>query len=150
MSEDAVRLLATVAWKENRQGGVPGMQSIINVVLNRAAKSGKSIEAIILAPSQFSSMSVKSDPEYGLDPIGCVGPDARSWVEAQELAALARDGWLHDLTGGATLYYNPDGIKSSATYRLPSGVVVKWPSSWRQSNVRYTCTIANHLFFVEL
>jgi spore germination cell wall hydrolase CwlJ-like protein len=146
------RLLAEVAWKENREGGLAGMQSIINNVTNRVAchRYPNTVEGVIMQPWQYTSMSVKTDPQFGIDPDKSKGADRVAWGMAQELARQAASGVLADLTSGATLYYNPDGIKSTAKYQLPNGDMVKWPETWKQAKVRYVGTIAEHLFFVEL
>jgi spore germination cell wall hydrolase CwlJ-like protein len=152
MNQSDIELLATVAWKENRRGRIPGMTSIINVVMNRSAKHNKSIEQIIMAPRQFTSMSVPSDPEYSIDPQESVGIDHDAWMDAQDLAAQASQGALHDITNGSTMYFAPAGMPSSAVvpYVLPDGTRTVFPKMWNIMAVRYTCTIAKQLFFVEV
>jgi spore germination cell wall hydrolase CwlJ-like protein len=143
-------LLAEVAWKENRRGQIPGMTSIINVVQNRVKKHGASIESIIMAPFQFTSMSVKSDPEYGIDPAKSTGIDAIAWDVAQELAFDASAGTLNDLTNGATLYYAPNSIRTHKNITLPNGEVVPFPLTWNPKAVKYAATIAGQIFFTSV
>ena len=150
MTDKEIDLLATCAWRENRHGDISGMSSIINVVQNRAVKHGKSIEQIILAPWQFTSMSVPSDPEYSLDPAKSTGLDLAMWNAAQDLARRAAAGVLVDLTNGSTLYYAPKGIKTTSTFMLPNGENVPFPQKWNPKAVRYACTICGQHFFVEL
>jgi hypothetical protein len=38
-------VLALTCWRENRGGGIPGMQSVANVIMNRAAK--RTIGAVV-------------------------------------------------------------------------------------------------------
>ena len=113
MTDAEIKLLATVAWKENRRGGIPGMQSIINSITNRLAhhRYPKTIEGVIMQPSQYTSMSVPSDPEYKLDPTKSTGLDLTMWIAAQRIAPEAAAGVLADLTNGATLYYAPQGYQ---------------------------------------
>ncbi len=93
--------LALCAWKENRGGGIPGMTSVINVVMNRCAMSGASPYAEVYRPLQFSSMSYQHDPELLIQPK----EDDPSWEQAQDLAASAAQGKLADITGGAMFYF---------------------------------------------
>ena len=152
MTDEEQKLLATVAWKENRRGAVAGMTSIMNVVMNRAAKHGKTIEEIIMAPWQFTSMSVASDPEYAVDPVQSHGSDLLAWITAQDLALKASESTLEDSTGGSTLYFAPLGMKASevAPYTLPDGTETVFPKRWNANAVRYSCTICQQLFFVEI
>ena len=152
MNQAEIELLATVAWKENRRGRIPGMTSIINVVQNRADKHGKTIDQIIMQPLQFTSMSVASDPEYSVDPSKSVGVDRDAWADAQDLAAQASQGALQDITSGSTLYFAPAGMPASTVvpYTLPDGTETVFPKHWNQNAVRYVCTIASQLFFVEI
>ncbi len=154
MTTSEIQLLAKVAWKENRGGGSDGMQSVINVVLNRVGHRNypDSIEGVIMQPSQFTSMSVKSDPEYSLDPVTAKlnAADAQAWQEAQRLAVLAAGGNLEDVTLGSTLYYAPAGIQTHRTITLPTGENIPWPQTWNQAVVQYRATIQHQVFFAEV
>jgi hypothetical protein len=93
--------MAITAWKENRGGGRAGMQSVMNVVLNRAAKRGTSPYEECVRPWQFSSLTAKGDPELILWPA--VGDP--QFAMALEMASEAALGRLPDITGDATSYY---------------------------------------------
>jgi spore germination cell wall hydrolase CwlJ-like protein len=93
--------LALCIWKENRGGGIPGMQSCANVIMNRAALHKLSVYAVIYQPLQFSSMSYQHDPELLIQPK----VDDLQWIQAQQLAERAAAGNLEDITLGATNYY---------------------------------------------
>lgn len=93
--------LALCIWKENRGGGIPGMQSCANVIMNRSAKENKSVYAVVYQPLQFSSMSYQHDPELLIQPK--VGDP--QWNQAVAIAVQAAAGALQDITGGATSYY---------------------------------------------
>ena len=149
MTDSEINLLAICAWKENRHGQIPGMTSIINVVMNRMAKHGKTVEEIVYAPNQFTSMSVASDPEYRIHPLSSHGVDLAAWNEAETLAQQAAQGALQDITNSSTLYYAPKSIKTNRTFTLPSGEIVPFPQTWNPKVVRYEATIADQLFFVE-
>lgn len=94
--------LALCAWKENRHGGQSGMQSVMNVVLNRAKKQQRSVYAIVYAPLQFSSMTYKNDPQLLIQPVEELDD---TWILAQTLAREADNNNLEDLTDGALFYY---------------------------------------------
>lgn len=97
---------ALCCWRENRSGGRPGMQSVVNVLQNRAAKRNTSLYSEAVRPEQFSSIApppsltaaqsetavwpVEGDPEYAI---------------AEQLVTEALAGELPDITEGATNYY---------------------------------------------
>lgn len=139
-------ILALTIWRENRGGGLSGMQSVASAIMNRVARHKTDPYTECLRPLQFSSMTAKGDPELTLWP----NDDDPQWDAALGIAAQAAVGALEDLTNGATVYYNPAGIVSSKTIRLPSGDVVAFPNGWNAARLRYQCTVAKHLFFVEL
>lgn len=94
-------MLALTAWRENRGGGYEGMQSVANVILNRARKRGDSAYEECIRPWQFSSITAKGDPELSLYPA----LNDPQWKLAQSIAQDAADGTLPDITQGATFYY---------------------------------------------
>jgi hypothetical protein len=122
------------------------MQSILNVLQNRARKRGTSVYLECVRALQFSSMTAKGDPELTLWPAD----DDPQWQTALGLAAQASAGALPDLTGGATLYYAPKSIQSTAVITLPTGETVPFPQGWNWAAVIYTATIAEQVFFREL
>jgi len=138
-------VLALTVWRENRGGGLAGMQSVANVILNRAARHGLTPYEVCVAAQQFSSMTAKGDPELNLWP----NDGDVQWLAALDLAAQSATGSLTDITHGATLYYAPAGQVWKKRFVLPSGASVVFPDSWNQSAVEYVGTIAGQLFFVE-
>jgi hypothetical protein len=138
--------LALTAWRENRGAGDAGMQSVINVIMNRAAKHGTSPYAECVKPLQFSSMTAKGDLELTLWPR----EDDVEWGRAQDLAVAACGKALEDITQGATLYYAPRGQEWKKRFTLPSGSEVVFPDSWNLSAVHYVGTIGEQLFFREV
>jgi hypothetical protein len=137
-------LTALTAWRENRQYGRVGLQSIINVIVNRAAKTGDSPYYVCTQHEQFSSISVPGPEDVlwaqEVDPL---------WVEALNLTAQAAAGSLQDITGGSTDYYAPHSIITSAKFTLPNGTVVPFPRGWNPAAVKYQATIGSQLFFTE-
>lgn len=94
-------LLALTAWRENRGGGAVGMQSVMNVIINRAASRKTSPYSECVRKWQFSSITATGDPELVLWPAD---NDAQ-FVTAQGLVAQAVAGTLQDITGNAKSYY---------------------------------------------
>jgi spore germination cell wall hydrolase CwlJ-like protein len=124
--EDEI-LGALCAWRENRSGRRAGMQSVLNVLMNRAAQRKTSVYTEAVRPLQFSSMTAKGDPnliEYPLatDP---------QWAMALILAGQMVNGSLQDITQGSTSYY-------AASMAEPP----YWAASMTQ-----TVTIEGQIFF---
>ena len=92
---------ALCAWRENRGGGIEGMQSVINVLDNRARERSTSIYDEVIRPLQFSSMTSKGDPELILFPSRFDS----AWIDAQALMERLDRNDLPDITNGATFYY---------------------------------------------
>lgn len=93
--------VALCAWKENRGGGSEGMQSVINIILNRAKspKFPNTPYAVVYEYLQFSSMTYHRDPEYLIQ----AAETDPSWITALNLAKQGSN--LPDITQGATFYY---------------------------------------------
>lgn len=143
-------IVALCAWRENRGGGVDGMQSVLNVIANRAARRGTTLYEEAIRPLQFSSMTAPGDPELSLYP----SPHDLPWQVASGLATLACEGKLADMTDGATVYYNPasiyaKGAKPGKVIEV-AGVQIPFPKTWSQEHVKHTATIAGHVFFQEI
>jgi hypothetical protein len=145
MSPDDIFLGKLCAWRENRGGRTPGMQSVLNVLENRAARDGTNIYAEATKRLQFSSLTAAGDAELILwapetDP---------QWIEVGALAAQLAAGSLPDITGGAVDYYAPGSIvtEQGRTFTLPDGTVIPFPDDWNAGAVAYTVTIANQVFF---
>ena len=124
---------AVTIWRENRSGGAVGMQSILNVIMNRAAQRGTSAFVECLRPAQFSSMT-EPGPEAVLWPSQADSEDWAMWQEALALVTQEAAGTLEDITEGSTNYYAPAG--------MPGGKAPYWAAS-----MTYTVTIANQLFY---
>jgi Cell Wall Hydrolase len=137
-------LTAITAYRENRSGGAPGMQSVVNVVMNRARTTGHSPYMVCTTHAQFSSISVPGPEAYlwpkETDP---------AWVLALQLTAQTVAGKLPDITGGATLYYAPEAIVTTARFALPNGQEVPFPTGWNAEAVHFTVAVADQLFFTE-
>lgn len=136
-------ILALTIWRENRGHGVEGMQSVANVILNRAAKNATTIYAECTKRLQFSSMTAPGDPELTLWP----SDRDPQWLAAQQIANQAELGALNDLTEGALLYYAPYGIKTDKTYEWLDGTEIPFPETWDATKVTPLCAIGGHVFF---
>lgn len=126
---DQCVLILTI-WRENRGGGIPGMQSCANVILNRSAAENQSVAWICLDPDQFSSMTEPGNPELANGPNALSAADWQAYLQAILIASEAAASNLPDLTGGAQ-YYFADSIP---------------PPSWAAGMVK-TADIAGQSFY---
>ena len=137
-------ITALTAWREQRGAGVAGLQSIINVIMNRAARYKDSPYTVCTQHAQFSSISM-AGPESFLWPVEA----DPQWQIALDLTAKAAARALQDLTGGSTLYYAPASIANPSSIELPNGSTVPFPRGWNASVVKYQTTIGGQLFFTQ-
>ena len=127
MSAYDISIAALCAWRENRGGGRTGMQSVLNVLFNRAQKRGTTMGIEATRPWQFSSMTAPGDAQLILYPqTGDV-----QFATALEMAQEASNGTLQDITGGATSYY---------------AVSMPQPPAWA-AEMTQTAEIQGQLFF---
>jgi hypothetical protein len=142
-------ILALTCWRENRGGGVEGMQSVANVIMKRVEQRASDAYTECTRRLQFSSITAAGDGELGLWPHTADVAGWAAWIEALELASQAANGMLVDITGGADLYYAPAGLVTSKgrTITLPDNSVIPFPDDWNENAVEYTCTIAGQVFF---
>lgn len=138
-------LMALTAWRENRGGGKVGMQSVINVIINRARRDNNSPYYECVHKWQFSSISASSDPELVLWPV----ETDPQWAIALQLAESAIEGDLPDITGEATLYYAPHAIKTDRQIPI-NNVMTPFPQTWNSFAVEYTATVQGQVFFKEV
>lgn len=124
-------LFALLIWREARSEGVKGMTAVGCVVRNRVQARWGSWFKCMTAKNQFTSISVKGDPQLTLWPP----PTDSQWAEAMSIASRVYDGLETDVTGGALYYENP----TTAT------------SAWFANNVRdvrpVTARIGQHVFY---
>lgn len=135
-------ILALTVWRENRGHGLQGMQSVANVILNRAAKNATTAYAECTKRLQFSSITAPGDPELVLWP----SDGDPQWADALELAAKASAGALDDITEGALLYYAPHAIRSTKTIEWLDGTTIPFPESWNAQAVTPLCSIGGQVF----
>lgn len=122
-----IAIPALCAWRENRGGGRLGMQSVLNVLANRAQRRNSTLAREAVRPWQFSSMTALNDSQLVVYP----SPDDPQFATALELANEAIAGTLEDLTSGATMYY---------------ALSMKTPPAWAASYTE-TATIQGQIFF---
>jgi hypothetical protein len=143
-------LIAITCWRENR-GGQPqpaAMQSVVNVIMNRAAAHSQDPYTVCTTHAQFSSISMPG-PEADLWPLD-FNPQ---WQQALALAAQAAAGTLDDITDGSTLYYAPADLTPTeieGTFTLPDGTTIPWVKGWNQAAVEFKVRVAGQVFFREI
>lgn len=145
MTHSDYALTSLCLWREARNQGNAGLTAVACVLRNRVMKHNSTYMSEVVKPWAFSSMTATNDSQLTLypkdsDPI---------WQQCQLLAANVMDGEVDDITGGATLYYNPAGIVSTATFMLNDGSVVKFPQGWNPAVVKETVVIGAHIFLKE-
>lgn len=131
---DDVNILARTAYGENRGGGVEGMQSVLNVIMNRAAHAGwfgSTPREVCLKPLQFDCW-MPSDPNFHL--ITTINDSLPVFASAMALAQSALDGMLEDITNGATYYF--------------ADTMLQWPH-WAQGHSP-SAVVAHQLFFNDI
>lgn len=138
-------ILALTLWRENRGGLRVGMQSVANVLENRVRRNNTSFYTECVKPWQFTSITDPADPEYDLLP----GDTEYAWGLALSVADQCVNGQLPDITGGSTVYYNPNAITSTVTISIPTVGVVKFPHTWNADVLTFKGLISKQLFFVE-
>ena len=128
-----VAIPALCAWRECRSGGLVGMQSVINVLQNRATKYKTDLYIETTKAKQFTSISPPNN-------MTAANSEANVWPteedtlypSAEVMINEAINGNLPDITGGAVLYY---------------AQTMNTPPDWDFNELVHTATIAGQLFF---
>jgi hypothetical protein len=132
---DPVEVLAGTAWGDNRAHGYQGLQSVMNVVMNRIAHPrwwGHDVLSVCLAPWQFSCWNA-DDPNR--PQIMALTPADSEFALAFGLAKMATQWRLLDITDGADSYFDAS---------------MRYPPEWAARAV-HTCDIGSQRFYrVEL
>jgi hypothetical protein len=128
---------ALCAWREARNGGTPGMQSVINVLSNRAKHNNTTLYIEATKYEQFTSIAppagmTAQQSEANLWPTKINSYEWSLYLTAEDLVSLAMSETLPDITGGATMYYAESMTE---------------PPKWDWFKLQYTVTIANQKFF---
>ncbi len=120
---DVVTIVAKTAWMEARSGGKEGMQSVINVIQNRARNPrwwGTDLVSVCMKPWQFSSWNTGST-QLPLVAKAQFNGDL-DYAIALNLADLAVEGILPDITQNADSYYattiSPPSWVAKATFTV--------------------------------
>lgn len=102
--DEQIDTLARTAWGEARGEGTKGMQAVCNVVMNRVKRGGwygTTPAEVCRKQNQFSCWN-SNDPN--LPKLLAVDETNEQFKQAKQLATLAVQGVLQDITGGATNY----------------------------------------------
>jgi spore germination cell wall hydrolase CwlJ-like protein len=127
-------IVARTIYGENRGGGIEGMQSVANTIMNRANAPGwwgDTPRAVCLKPKQFDCW-IPTDPNYEV--ITELNDSNPAYSDALDIAQKALAGTLIDLTHGATYYF---------AQSMPA-----WPH-WAVGHVP-CATIQGQLFFNDI
>lgn len=128
---NTLAVLAATLIGENSAGGYRGMQSVANVIVNRADNPrwwGSTIRSVCLKPYQFSCWL----PGPDLDRMEAMASTDPVMIMATDIARLAIAGTLPDLTENADSYFDPGGVPDIPALALRG---------------TYTVTIAGQRFY---
>ena len=123
--DEQIDYMARTAWGEARGEGIEGMQAVLNVIMNRVKIGGwwgATPKEVCTKKSQFSVWN-RTDPNYA--PMLAVTDSDKKFVTAKNLASLAYNGTLSDITNGATNYYNPDIVTTDPDWPQKMTEMVK-------------------------
>jgi cell wall hydrolase len=105
-------MVALALWREARGEPYEVRKAVASVILNRrriSAKTpskpdwwGEDLVGIVTAPFQFTSISVRNDPQLNKWPK----PADKQWQECQDIAVAVVTDTLADTTMGATHYFD--------------------------------------------
>ena len=137
MTQLEVAIPALCAWRECRGGGTAGMQSVINVLQNRARKNNTSLYIEATKYEQFTSIAPPAGmtAQYSEADLWPEPTNSVDWLDygiAEFMVNKAIQGTLNDLTEGATMYY---------------AASMKEPPKWDFTKLQATVEIANQKFF---
>jgi N-acetylmuramoyl-L-alanine amidase len=130
-----IDVLARTLWGEARGEGVPGMEAVASVILNRVAVAaenngrwwwGANIIQVCQKPYQFSCWN-RSDPNF--QKLQAVDEKDLYFATAVRIARRAAAGTVEDKTNGATHYH----AKGADPY-------------WARGEAP-VATIGNHIFY---
>ena len=97
-------VVADTLYLEARGEGEAGLRAVASVIYNRAKRSGKTCEAVCLAPKQFSCWIGNAPKTLKIAPKN--GFDRRAYRLCQSIEAELLTGKFEPL-GDWTHYYNP-------------------------------------------
>jgi len=120
-------LAATLSLEAANQGRV-GREAVANVVINRAKARGQSVEQILLARAQFSSL--KAGPSASIAKAREHRNFKTVWSCSYDIAGKAIAGQLRDRTNGAQYFENIGAYGRPKHYRA-GGVTIKNQYFWR-------------------
>jgi len=100
------QILACTAYGENRGGGLDGMQSVMNVIMNRASKGGwwgNTPREVCLKRYQFSCW-MGDTADYDAT-VNAPARGDSAYTIAYSLAQTALSTGISDITSGACYYF---------------------------------------------
>lgn len=127
--QQEIDVLARTLWGEARGEGQRGMQAVANVIMNRVnalSWFGNTVESVCKKPYQFSCWNA-NDPNSRQCQMVTTADAA--FKQCLNIATLAVNGRLADITGGANHYH------AAGTH-----------PSWAD-NSKKTAVIGNHIFY---
>ena len=132
--------MARVAFAEAGNQGTSGLAGVVYTVLNRLSDGhwGNTVEDVVNAPGQFEPVMRAGGKWSNLPPV-----TAAQEARINTIVALAIEGRLPDLTGGARYFQNRDTVAA----RARTGQVS--PSLIDFGGAAPSATIGAHTFYAE-
>lgn len=132
-----LEMAARTVWMEARGEGVPGMQAVAWVIVNRFKSNkwfaGQTLTACVLMPSQFSCWNT-NDKNRG--EMAKLGDQDLTLMDARRCVNRALSGLYADPTFGATHY-------------LALGIIGNLVPGWVKGATK-TGQIGNHTFYTNV
>lgn len=142
-----VDIVAAALIGEAGGEGKTGMQAVMNVIMNRSARSSDFVRGIIstiLKPKQFSFFNNYTSGKESMENIVARARMHPRWNEAMEVALAGLSKKLPDITQGATHYHVTSG---------PGKVAPSWSSptvGGKNTSAIVTNTIGRHTFLKNI
>jgi N-acetylmuramoyl-L-alanine amidase len=135
-TQSDIKLIALCLWREARGEGSEGMLAVACVIRNRVKAKWGDWMKVIMGKNQFTSMSVKSDPQIDLQPKA----GDKLYAKALAIAEGVYDDEIDDITKGALYYGNLKAIDKGGWFERN---IVNKPAEHPE-----TVSIGNHSFFL--
>lgn len=136
-------LIRTVLGEAGGESG-EGQQAVAHVILNRARdpRWPSSVSEVALQPKQFSAWNKGSG---GNDQVN-TGPGTPAYEAAGAQVDAVLAGQSTDVTGGATHYWSPAGMKKHAEDGEQNYTVPKWADEETARRGGQNAQIGGHIF----
>lgn len=137
-------LIRTVLGEAGGEQDV-GQQAVTHVILNRAndPRWPSSLSGVALQPKQFSAWN---EGVGGNSLVSKHGPQSEAYQRAAANVDAVLAGQSPDVTGGATHYYSPAGMKAHVEAGEQSNIIPRWLEDENKRRGGSTAKVGGHIF----